>query len=272
MAQTVPLAEFAGLIPAAALRELPGSPLRASVLRGGRGVNLCLRIDDATGPRCVLRVRRGPELAGANLLREFAGQTLAAEVQLAPTILAADPGEGWMIMEFVNASPWTIERLRDDTSLWRLGNRLRRLHTLRLPDFAPIDGLALLRSHCAVFAARKAAESDRLLRRGAELVHRLELLPQRSPVLCHGDPDVENFLGHAPMLVDFEYAQVADATYDAALLLAYYPFLEVQSDALLAAMGLDDPLSRRRLPLQLELCRLINSAWGQAQAALTVLD
>jgi hypothetical protein len=272
VAETVPLAEFAGLIPAAALRELPSSPLRASVLRGGRGVNLCLRIDDEQGPRCVLRVRRGPQLAGADFLREFAAQKLAAEVHLAPAILAADAREGWMLMDFVDASPWTTERLRDNTSLWRLGSRLRRLHTLRLPGFAPIDGLALLRSHCAVVASRDVVESNRLLQQGAELVHGLELLPCRPPVLCHGDPDVENFLGHAPVLLDFEYAQVADATYDAALLLAYYPFLEVQRDAVLAAMGLDDALSLRRLPLQLELCRVINSAWERAQAVLTVLD
>jgi len=87
--------------------------------------------------------------------------------------------------------------------------------------------------------------------------------------ICHGDPDAANLLDDAPVLIDFEYAQVADPTYDLALLLDYYPSLEGRLPMLRKAMGLDDELSRRRLPLQLELCRIVNAAWARAQHLLS---
>jgi hypothetical protein len=85
-------------------------------------------------------------------------------------------------------------------------------------------------------------------------------------VICHGDPDAANFVGEAPMLVDFEYAQVTEATWDLALLLDYYPWLVGRLPRLLEWLGLDDPATRRVLPLQRELCATVNQAWTASQA------
>jgi aminoglycoside phosphotransferase (APT) family kinase protein len=275
VAETVPLAESGALIPAAALAALAGllpGPLRAVRMPGGRGVNLCLRIDAGSGRSLVLRLRRGPRLAGADPHRELEAQRLAAAAGLAPAILEADLEHGWSVMEHVDAAPWSAARLHDRASLWRLGERLRRLHALPPPSCPPFDALALLQTSCDVLVAHGGQGARELMQRGSELTAQLALLPSRPAVLCHGDPDAQNFLGHEPVMVDFEYAQVADPTYDAALLLAYYPFLEPQTDMLLAAMGVDDPLSLRRLPLELERYRVIDEAWVRAGAILSALD
>ncbi|MET0291344.1 MAG: phosphotransferase [Steroidobacteraceae bacterium] len=272
MAEALPQTELAGLIPAAARAVLPSAVVDVVPLEGGRGINQCLRIDGADGSASVLRLRRGPALAGADPRRELASQRIAAAAGLAPRVLAADAAAGWTLMAHVPALPWTVDRLKQSDDLWRLCARLRSLHGLVKPPVAPIDGLALLRTHCEVLAPHAPAEARERLEEGGEIAARLGELPRRRTALCHGDPDVSNFLGEGPMLIDFEYAQVADPTYDIALLIGYYPFLEPQQDTLLAAAGLGDPLSQRRLPLQVALCRVVDAAWARVQTLLTALD
>ncbi len=272
MADAVPEPNLVALIPAAALEALPALPRAVARLAGGRGVNQCYRVDTDDGRAFVVRLRRGPALAGADAHREVASQRIAAAANLAPCILAADADAGWTVMEFVAAAPWSIERLREPDSLARLGRRLSALHSLAPPEFPPADGVAFLRAHCAILAPFAPDDSSRLQQEGERLAGLLEALPPPRRALCHGDPDVGNFLGDAPTLIDFEYAQVADPTYDLALLLSYYPDLETRQDLLLRAAGLDDAISRRRLPLQTALCRLVNVAWKQTERALSALD
>jgi len=174
-----------------------------------------------------------------------------------------------MLMDYVAAEPWQASSLADAAALWRLGDRLRRLHALALPRFAPVDPLALLRENCAVLTACGDEDAAGWLREGAEAAARLDALPRRPPVLCHGDPDVGNFLGEGPVLIDFEYAQCADPTYDLALLLDYYPALAQRLPTLQKAMGLEDAHSRLRLPLQRALAGVVNAAWARAQRLLS---
>lgn len=269
MAEAVPLARYGQLIPAGAKRALADRAWTASVMPGGRQVNLCLKLEDARGDVAVLRVRRGPALPGADFAREVLCHRRAAEAGLSPAIRAADAAEGWIVMDHDPGTPWTEATLSDEAALWRLCDRLRRLHAIETPDLPPVSDLALLRANCDVLAAHGQADAEALMQRGAELTAQLALMPARPPVLCHGDPDVANFLGHAPALIDFEYAQVADPTYDLALLVTYYPALGNQLSRLQAAMGLDDGLSRRRLPVQLELCRIVGDAWTRTQRLLS---
>jgi aminoglycoside phosphotransferase (APT) family kinase protein len=269
VAEAVPLARYGELIPAGAHRALADREWSASVMPGGRQVNLCLKLVDARGDTAVLRVRRGPALPGADFARELLCHRRAARAGLSPAIRAADASEGWIVMDHVPGAPWTEATLRDEAALWRLCDRLRSLHALETPDLPSVSDLALLRANCDVLTAHGQTDAEALMQRGAELTAQLALMPARPPVLCHGDPDVGNFLGEAPTMIDFEYTQVADPTYDLALLIAYYPGLDRQLARLQAAMGLDDGLSKRRLPVQLELCRIVGEAWTRTQRLLS---
>ena len=263
MDEALPFADFARLIPPEALAALGGAPQQVRVLRGGRQANLCLRIDTPLGDR-VLRVRQPrSNLPGADFAREVACHAAAASFGLAPTVLAADAARGWMLMPFVPQASWSRELLEEPGRAERLCRRLARLHAMPVPSAEPFDGGALLDAHRDRLVAR-GIDASAELDEARALARELASQARRPPVLCHGDPDVGNLLGPIPLLIDFEYAQIADPLYDLALLLAYYPSLEPQREDLLEAAGLGTDADRAELPLRLAFARMINRLWGLA--------
>jgi aminoglycoside phosphotransferase (APT) family kinase protein len=68
------------------------------------------------------------------------------------------------------------------------------------------------------------------------------------------------------MLVDWEYAQLADPVYDLACLCVYYPSLRRRGGELLGAAGITDANATGRLRLHAELFDSLNRLWQQAQA------
>jgi aminoglycoside phosphotransferase (APT) family kinase protein len=81
----------------------------------------------------------------------------------------------------------------------------------------------------------------------------------------HGDLAVTNLLGDEPLLVDWEYTQLADPTWDLACLLGYYPGLDAVAPRLLASYGLK-PGDLDRLALQRERFELLNRLWERVAA------
>jgi hypothetical protein len=71
--------------------------------------------------------------------------------------------------------------------------------------------------------------------------------------------------GQQPLLVDWEYAQRADPTWDVACLLTYYPSLEPRLKPLLAALGLASARDRQILSLQRRLFEALNRLWQHSQ-------
>lgn len=264
MDEALPFADFAGLIPGAALAALGAQPDRVRVLRGGRQANLCLRVATPAGER-VLRIRQPRAvLPGADFAREVACHEAAAAAGLAPPVLASDVDRGWMLLPFVPQAPWTRDLLEEPGRAERLCRRLARLHAVPVPPGPrEFDAGALVEAHRARLTARGIA-AEGALRDAAALAREFDGPARRAPVLCHGDPDVGNLLGPIPLLIDFEYAQIADPLYDLALLVAYYPFLEAVLDDLLAAAALPDPADRAEFPKRLDFARQINALWGLA--------
>jgi aminoglycoside phosphotransferase (APT) family kinase protein len=66
------------------------------------------------------------------------------------------------------------------------------------------------------------------------------------------------------MLVDWEYAQLADPVYDLACLSVYYPGLRLHGGELLGAAGITDANATMRLRLHAELFDSLNRLWQQA--------
>lgn len=254
------------------LAQVPGiepgqAPLAVQPLPGGEGRNEVLRIDTAAG-RFVWRRRLPPvDRPGAAARTEVAAHRHAAAAGLAPPVLRAAADGSWILMEYVEAPAWSEEQLCSPEGVAALGRRLAELHALPLPaEVPPADPEAMARGYLERLARRdpRAAGSLRpLAQRVIDLGQELAALDEAC-VLAHGDLMASNLLGPAPMLVDWEYAQGADPSWDWACLLSYYPRLEGLLDVLLGATGMDSRAARRRLAVQRARFDLLNSLWERA--------
>jgi aminoglycoside phosphotransferase (APT) family kinase protein len=254
-----------------------GCPPRAvAVLQGGFGRNQVLRIDTAQG-RFVLRRRLGPlDRPGALARAELAAHRRAATLGIAPGVLAAAADGGWILMEFVDAQPWTEATLREEGALERLGRRLAILHSLPAPAEVPVaNAPAMASGYLAVARGRDPAAGAALEPLAGQVRRMTEELAAgaRGSVLVHGDLMASNLLGPLPVMVDWEYAQAADPGWDLACLLSYYPFLRPRLDRLLGSAGLGGAEARARVELQCRRFELLNRLWhlaypvpGSAQA------
>jgi aminoglycoside phosphotransferase (APT) family kinase protein len=262
------------VIPASILRRIPGcargeAPLSVQLLRGGRNVNRNLRIDTRAG-RFVLRQRisEGPR-PGADPLREVACHRAAAAVGVAPAVLDAAADGCWILMEYVEGGMWTPMQLQATEGLRALGARLQRLHAKTRPkDVAVFDPVSIATGQAQAILERDlaaAAQVDTLVARTRQLAVDCAAFAA-TPVTNHGDLNASNLVGPVPMLVDWEYAQLADPVYDLACLCVYYPGLRLRGEELLCAAGIADANGTARLRLHTELFGSLNRLWEKARA------
>jgi len=262
------------VIPASVLRRIPGcaggeAPLSVQLLHGGRNVNRNLRIDTRVG-RFVLRqrIREGPR-PGADPLREVACHRAAAAAGVAPAVLDAAPDCSWILMDYVEGGMWTPPQLQAPEGLRTLGACLQRLHAITPPKgLGAFDPVSIVTGQAQAIFERDptaAAQVNALLARTRQLAVDCAAFAV-TPVITHGDLNAGNLIGHVPMLVDWEYAQLADPAYDLACLSVYYPGLLLRGEELLATAGITDADGAVRLRLHAQLFDSLNRLWEQAEA------
>jgi len=262
------------VIPASVLRRIPGcaggeAPLGVQLLHGGRNVNRNLRIDTRAG-RFVLRqrIREGPR-PGADPLREVACHRAAAAAGVAPAVLDAAPDCSWILMDYVEGGIWTPPRLQASEGLRTLGARLQRLHAITPPKgLGAFDPVSIATGQAQAIFERDpaaAAQVNALLVRTRQLAADCAAFAV-TPVMNHGDLNASNLIGPVPMLVDWEYAQLADPAYDLACLSVYYPGLRLRGAELLATAGITDANGAVRLRLHAQLFDSLNRLWEQAES------
>jgi thiamine kinase len=267
------------VIPTPILRCIPGcaggeAPLRVQMLHGGRNVNRNLRIDTRAG-RFVLRQRLWDGARpGADSRREVACHRAAAVAGVAPTVLDSAPDGHWILMDYIEGGMWTPMQLQTKGGLRTLGTRLQRLHALTPPTgLAAFDPLSIAAGQAQAILERDpagAAEVDTLVARTQQLAVDCAAFAA-TPVTTHGDLDVANLVGSVPMLVDWEYAQLADPVWDLACLSIYYPGLRLRGEELLGAAGITDANRAVRLRLHTDLFDTLNRLWEKAQASRRAL-
>jgi thiamine kinase len=261
------------LIPASVLRLIPGcvggeAPLSVQPLHGGRNVNRNLRIDTRVG-RFVLRqrIREGPR-PGADTLREVACHRAAAAAGVAPAVLDAAPDGSWILMDYIAGGMWTPLRLQAPEGLRTVGACLQRLHAITPPKgLAAFDPVSIATGQGQAILERApaaAAQVDALVARTRQLAMDCSAFGA-TPVTTHGDLNASNLIGPVPMLVDWEYAQLADPVYDLACLSVYYPGLRLRRGELLGTAGITDANGAVRLQLYAELFDSLNRLWEQAE-------
>jgi aminoglycoside phosphotransferase (APT) family kinase protein len=262
------------VIPASVLRLIPGcaggeAPLSVRLLHGGRNVNRNLHIDTRVG-RFVLRQRiREEPRPGADPLREVACHRAAAAAAVAPAVHDAAPDGSWILMDYVEGGMWTPARLQAPEGLRTLGARLQRLHAMTPPKgLAALDPVSIASGQAQAILERDpaaAAQVNALVARTRQLAVDCAAFAV-APVTTHGDLNASNLIGPVPMLVDWEYAQLADPVYDLACLSVCYPGLQLRSGELLGTAGITDADGAERLRLHAQLFDSLNRLWEQAEA------
>jgi aminoglycoside phosphotransferase (APT) family kinase protein len=241
-----------------------GGPRSVQTLPGGRGSNLVLRVDTDAGT-FVFRQRHPPlNRPGSAAMTELRCQMAAAAAGLAPRVIQAAMDGSWLLMEFIDALPWTEERLLSPEGAGQLALRLAQLHRLPVPGGVPhFDAVQIASGYLEQMHAldpHLACEHQGLVAKVSDLSRDIARLGLPA-VLNHGDLQAGNMLGDGPTLVDWEYAQRVDATYDIACLLTYYPALEARLGGLLRSCGLVGAAAQDALALQRQRFACLDRLW-----------
>lgn len=260
------------MIPTDILRRIPGCedgqpPQVTQPLAGGRGCNAVWRVDTARG-RFVLRMRGEPVDRPGSLSRtELLAHRTAAAAGLAPALIDAAEDGRWLLMEHVSGEPWSAAWLQSPWGLDSLGRRLRALHALEPPaGVTPVDPVAIASGYVALAASRDPGLARDLAPRVAAVTAAaVQIAGTGRLTLNHGDLQAANLLGPQPVLVDWEYSQCADPTWDLACLLEYYPELQPRREGVLEACGMDPARDGEILSLQQAVFRQLNALWSLTQ-------
>jgi aminoglycoside phosphotransferase (APT) family kinase protein len=276
MAQDIPPAGAAGLIPADALARIPGyepgqRPDSLTVLSGGT-VNQSFRVDTRAGS-FVLRLNAAAAAGlGANHAREAQLHAAAASAGVAPQLIYADLAGRFMIMRFVAGAVWKAADFADLPRLCLLGATLRSLHAIAAPAVAAFDLGDILRGHCARLIAAEPAQRALLesLMEQADAALALCARGGRQATIVHNDLCHSNLIqGERLYLIDWEYAAVADPIFDPACVLAYYPDAEPLAQDLLDATGLGASVSMTMLARARFLFEFLSFLWHRRRRLST---
>ena len=193
----------------------------------------------------------------------------AAAAAVAPAVLDAAPDGSWILMDYVEGGMWTPPRLQAPEDLRTLGACLQRLHAITPPKgLAPFDPVSIATGQAQAILERDpaaAAQVNALVARTRQFAVDCAAFAV-TPVATHGDLNASNLIGPVPMLVDWEYAQLADPVYDLACLSVYYPGLRLQGEELLGTAGITDANGAVRLRLHVQLFDSLYRLWEQAEA------
>ena len=202
-------------------------------------------------------------------MREVACHRAAAAAHVAPAVLDAAPDCSWILMDYVEGGIWTAARLQAPEGLRTLGARLQRLHAITPPKgVVAFDPVSIASAQAQAIIERDpaaAVQVNALVARTRQLAEDCAAFAV-TPVITHGDLNASNLIGPVPMLVDWEYAQLADPAYDLACLCVYYPGLLLRGEELLATAGITDADGAVRLRLHAQLFDSLNRLWEQAEA------
>ncbi len=157
----------------------------------------------------------------------------AVAADLAPVLEYCDPQRGILISRWVEGRSWSRAEVRRQSNIRRMAELLRRIHTLPMPapirEMSPATWIdyysAAVRQSIrdgGAGAAGSAAASPKTaaaLRCAATArLTALAALPCSGAAVCHSDLHTFNLIdrGDSMVLLDWEYAHVADPLWDLA--------------------------------------------------------
>ena len=187
---------------------------------------------------------------------------------LAPPLLNCDPVRGVLVSRWINGRCWSLEEARNCANIGSIAGVLRRVHDLRVPPPARLmSPLAWVECYSAALS-RAGCPLDLSLRAtAAACCDDLAKLPRVAGVLCHSDLHTLNLIerDQSLILLDWEYAHVADPFWDLAGWSANTDLAAESQWRLLAEYGGSSPASEdwQRLRLNLWLYDYVCLLWSR---------
>jgi thiamine kinase len=220
----------------------PGDPfIKISGLSGG-SVNRSYSVSTPAG-RFVLRLSQGPDAwLTSDRSVERGLHRIASDGGIAPPIVSAT--DRWLITAYVPGRLWTQPDFANAERLAQLGDTLRRLHELRVPDYGHFDLLKVLEGYAARIAASTAQPVEYL--ENAASAWRISGAAGRPLAVLHHDLHASNVIQseRGLMLIDWECAAVSDPLLDIACILSYHESARPYASVLLRHSGLESVASR----------------------------
>lgn len=264
----------------AVVRKVPSlanaKELEISFLAGGiTNKNYKIQTDKET---FVLRVPgEKTELHGINRAREASNQTRAAELGVAPAVIAFIQPEGYLLSQFVSGEKLSLEMMRERENIDRVAKKIHTIH--EGPKFDGIfDVFRVCENYLALARVGGAAlpKNIVLLEKFARDIERA--LYYQNPLLLqpiHADLLNENFLlrGENLWILDWEYSGMGDIFFDLANFSDHHQFAENEEHLLLLSyFGKFDESAVAKLKLMRIMSDFREALWGVAQTRLSTLD
>ncbi len=182
----------------------------------------------------------------------------AAAANLAPVPVFCDAHRRLLISRWVEGRPWNSSDVRTRENMSRMGDLVRRIHSLPVPAPARLMSPAKWIDRYSAAAARSSRAgrgyAEALRESATQRLTELAALPGVDPVLCHSDLHTLNLIdrGDSLVLLDWEYAHAADPFWDLAGWSANNDFEDGLRKELLAAYIGRPPSPSEDLRLRLE--------------------
>jgi thiamine kinase-like enzyme len=243
-------------------RLWPGRPVAIEPLGGGiTNRNFKVEVD---GQAFVLRIGgRDTELLGIDRNAEHAASRVAAELGIAPEVVAFIEPEGYLVTRYVDG-----EVGKPDVT--KAGVALRRLH-----DGPPLpgrfDSFRVVETYNAT-ARKHGVVVPSSFESAKEIADRIERRRSAAPLQpCHNDLLSANFIDNGMQLwiVDWEYAGMGDPFFDLGNFAVNNGLDEEGEHDLLSAYGSDD---NEAVVLMRFMSDFREAMWGVVQMATSELD
>jgi thiamine kinase-like enzyme len=253
-------------------RLWPGRRATVTALSGGiTNHNFKVEVD---GAAYVLRMGGAKtSQLGIDRAVEHAASLRAEEIGVGPPVADFVASEGWLVTRFIDGRPIPPEEMRTPSTLARVADALRKLHSARaIPGrfdaFAVVD---LYRSE----AEANGVAVHKGFARAREVAERIREARGPQPLVpCHNDLLNANFLDDGTIrIVDWEYAGMGDRFFDLANFSVNHEF-GVEDDRRLLAdyFGVEREADLASLRLMRFMSDFREAMWGVLQSGISELD
>src|ERR1700686_3889132 len=166
---------------------------------------------------------------------EHAASLRAEEIGIGPPVADFVASEGWLVTRFIEGRPIAVEEMRSASTLPRIAEALRKLHSARaIPG--RFDSFEVVDSYRAEAEANGVRVPEEFAR-AREVAERIRAARGPQPLVpCHNDLLNANFLDDGAIrIVDWEYAGMGDRFFDFANLSVNHECGAAEDEVLLDA-------------------------------------